>query len=174
MLTLLLILVLIGLAGAMCMTVNLSQAAPAINCVLKYSADENTSPPVVTTVGELRTLPGPKLSSTVQKVTNHSSSVPWEEILPTLKSAGGMSCEVNFNHNDPSQDGVTGVLSLLATQPSPRRRWYLYLPDGTLLFACKGYVTGATLGPMAVDGVQLMTFDLTFTSIPSILGSTAW
>lgn len=164
--------VLLSILGfALFATVTLSQAAPAINCLLKFSDDEDTSPPVLITLGEMRTLPGPKVSSTVQKVTNHSSSVPWEEVLPTLKSAGGMSVEVNLNHADIThQDALT----LLSTQPSPRRRFYLYLPDGTLLFACKGYVTGAQLGPFAVDGVQLTTFDITFTSIPSILGSTAW
>ena len=50
-----------------------------------------------------------------------------------------------------------------------RRTWRVYLPDGTLLFECKGYVTKCTLGPHAVDGVGLMSFELTFSGKPSIL-----
>lgn len=167
-----LLLLLLTIGSLAVFGITLSQASPAINCILKYSADENTSPPVLTTVGELRNIPGPQIKATIQKVTNHSSAVPWEEILPTLKATGTMKCEVNLNENDVSHQAL---ITQMATQPSPRRRWYLYLPDGTLIFASKGYVAGLDIGPLNVDGVLLMSFELAFTSIPALLGNTvAW
>lgn len=66
---------------------------------------------IFSTIAEVKSIGGPKLSADTVDVTNLDSVGGFEEIIPTLLHSGEVSLELNFLPADATQDGATGLIS---------------------------------------------------------------
>jgi len=119
-----------------------------------------------TTVAEVKDITGPAVSVDIVDVTNQDSPGGFEEIIPTIRRAGEVDFDVNFNPTSGTHDGLTGLLYLANNKI--KRGWRLLLQDsGDHYWYFDGYVTGfQTKAPVA--GVLSGTTKIKITGQPLI------
>lgn len=117
-----------------------------------------------TTVAEVKDITGPAVSLDVIDVTNQSSPGGYEEIIPSIRRAGEVDFDVNFDPQSGTHDGATGLVYLANNKL--KRGWRLQLQDpGNHYWAFDGYVVGfQTKAPVA--GVLTGTTKLRITGQP--------
>lgn len=94
-----------------------------------------------TTVAEVKDITGPSVSLDVIDVTNQSSPGKYEEIIPSIRRAGDVDFDVNFDPQSGTHDGATGLVYL--ANNALKRGWRLQLQDpGNHYWAFDGYVVG--------------------------------
>lgn len=122
---------------------------------------------VFTTVAEVKDITGPAVSVDVIDVTNQDSPGGYEEIIPSIRRAGDVDFDVNFNPTSGTHDGATGLLFLANNKT--KRGWRLQLQDtGNHYWSFDGYVVGfQTKAPVA--GVLTGTTKIRITGQPVIL-----
>jgi predicted secreted protein len=120
-----------------------------------------------TTVAEVKDITGPAVSLDVIDVTNQSSPGGYEEIIPSIRRAGAVDFEVNFDPGDGTHDGTTGLLYLANNKV--KRGWRLQLQDtGNSYWSFDAYVVAfQTRAPVA--GVLAGVIQLRITGQPVIL-----
>ena len=120
-----------------------------------------------TTVAEVKDITGPAVSLDVIDVTNQSSPGGYEEIIPSIRRAGEVDFEVNFDPLSGTHDGATGLLYLANNKV--KVGWRLQLQDtGSHYWSFDGYVVGfQTKAPVA--GVLSGTTKVRITGQPVIL-----
>ena len=120
-----------------------------------------------TTVAEVKDITGPGVTLDVIDVTNQSSPGGYEEIIPSIRRAGEVDFDVNFDPLSGTHDGATGLLYLANNKL--KRGWRLQLQDtGTHYWAFDAYVVAfQTKSPVA--GVLSGTTKLRVTGQPLIL-----
>lgn len=112
-----------------------------------------------TTVAEVRSISGPSLSLETVDATHMESPTGFREILPTFKSGGEVTLEVNFLPATASQTGIKTDFD-----NKTKRNWRIVFPDtGTTEWRFAGYVTG--FSPNAtVDGMLSASITITVTA----------
>lgn len=120
-----------------------------------------------TTVAEVKDITGPAVSLDVVDVTNQDSPGGFEEIIPSIRRAGDVDFDVNFDPASGTHDGATGLLFLAKTKT--KRGWRLLLndPDDSYL-AFDGYVVGFQW-KAPVAGVLAATTKIRVTGQPELL-----
>lgn len=119
-----------------------------------------------TTVAEVKDITGPAVSLDVIDVTNQDSPGGFEEIIPSIRRAGEVDFDVNFNPANGTHDGATGLLYLANNKI--KRGWRLILQDlSDSYWYFDAYVVGfQTKAPVA--GVLAATTKLRVTGQPLI------
>lgn len=119
-----------------------------------------------TTVAEVKDITGPAVSLDVIDVTNQSSPGGYEEIIPSIRRAGEVNFDVNFDPQSGTHDGATGLIYLANNKT--KRGWRLQLQDpGNHYWAFDAYVIGfETKAPVA--GVLTGTTKLRITGMPTL------
>lgn len=119
-----------------------------------------------TTVAEVKDITGPSVSVDIVDVTNQDSPGGYEEIIPTIRRAGEVDFDVNFNPTNGTHDGTTGLIFLANNKV--KRGWRLQLQDsGNHYWAFDAYVIGfQTKAPVA--GVLTGTTKLRITGQPTL------
>lgn len=122
-----------------------------------------------TTVAEVKDITGPAVSLDVIDVTNQDSPGGYEEIVPSIRRAGEVDFDVNFNPAHGTHDDATGLIFLANNKI--KRAWRLQLNDpGGHYWAFAGYVVGfQTKAPVA--GVLAGTTKLRVTGQPLLKSS---
>lgn len=93
------------------------------------------------TLAEVKDITGPAISLDVIDVTNQDSPERFEEIIPTLRRAGDVDFDVNFNPTNETHDGATGLIFL--AKNIVKRGWRLQLQDEDDSYVYfDAYVTG--------------------------------
>lgn len=102
-----------------------------------------------TTIAEVKDISGPSVALATEEVTSHDSS-GWREFIPTLKEAGEVSFDVNFNAA-ATQGFSGGLYNDLLNRT--RRNFQIVLPTTTAKTGSfAAYVTGFEL-TAPVEGV---------------------
>lgn len=122
---------------------------------------------VFTTVAEVKDITGPAVSLDVIDVTNQSSPGGYEEIIPSIRRAGDVDFDVNFDPQSGTHNGTTGLLYLANNKL--KVGWRLQLQDpGAHYWSFDAYVVGfQTKAPVA--GVLAATTKLRITGQPLLL-----
>lgn len=120
-----------------------------------------------TTVAEVKDITGPAVSLDVLDVTNQDSPGGFEEIIPSIRRAGDVDFDVNFDPASGTHDGTTGLLYLAKNKL--KRGWRLLLndPDDTYI-AFDAYVVNFQM-KAPVAGVLAATTKLRVTGEPQWL-----
>jgi hypothetical protein len=119
-----------------------------------------------TTVAEVKDISGPAVSLDVIDVTNQDSPGGFEEIIPSIRRAGEVDFDVNFDPASGTHDGATGLLYLAKNKL--KRGWRLLLndPDDSYIYF-DGYVVGFSW-KAPVAGVLSATTKIRVTGQPII------
>lgn len=143
----------------------MSNAISGPGFLLQVSATAGDAGPF-TTVAEVKDITGPAVSLDVIDVTNQSSPGGYEEIIPSIRRAGEVDFDVNFDPQSGTHDGTTGLLYLANNKV--KVGWRLQLQDpGNHYWAFDAYVVGfQTKAPVA--GVLTGTTKLRITGQPTI------
>ncbi len=104
------------------MTVAIS--GPGFLLQVNYQAGNNGT---FLTVAEVKDITGPAVSLDVIDVTNQDSPEGFEEIIPSIRRAGDVDFDVNFNPTNATHDGATGLIYLAKNKI--KRGWRLVLQD---------------------------------------------
>jgi predicted secreted protein len=119
-----------------------------------------------TTLGEVKDITGPAVSLDVIDVTNQDSPGGYEEIIPSIRRAGEVTFDVNFNPADGTHDATTGLVFLANNKT--KRGWRLWMQDeDDSYWAFDAYVTGLQM-KAPVAGVLAATTTLRITGMPTI------
>lgn len=119
-----------------------------------------------TTVAEVKDITGPAVSLDVIDVTNQDSPGGYEEIIPSIRRAGEVTFDVNFNPTNGTHDGVTGLVYLANNKT--KRGWKIQMQDtGSHYWGFDAYVTGLQMG-FPVAGVLTGSTTLRITGQPLI------
>lgn len=93
---------------------------------------------VFTTVAEVKSISGPGLSMETIDATHMESPNAFRELLPSFKSAGEVTLEMNFLPANANQQGFVTDF-----QNRTKRNWKLVFPDtATTTWSFAGYITG--------------------------------
>ena len=106
---------------------SLSNAVKAFGTFLKIG-DGATPTEGFTTVSEVKSINGLKMSAKQEDVTSHSSTDPWRQFISTLIDGGTVAFGLNFIPTDATQDLSTGILRDFNNRT--RRNFQLVFPDG--------------------------------------------
>lgn len=119
-----------------------------------------------TTVAEVKDITGPAVSVDIIEVTNQSSPGKYEEKIPSIRRAGDVDFDVNFDPQSGTHNGATGLLYL--ANNALKVGWRLQLQDpGNHYWSFDAYCVGfQTKAP--VNGVLTGTTKLTITGQPLI------
>lgn len=119
-----------------------------------------------TTVAEVKDITGPAVSLDVIDVTNQDSPGGFEEIIPTIRRAGEVDFDTNFNPSNATHNASTGLIYLANNKI--KRGWRLLLQDeDDSYWAFDAYVIGfQTKAPVA--GVLTGTTKLRITGQPQL------
>jgi hypothetical protein len=119
-----------------------------------------------TTIAEVKDITGPGVTLDVIDVTNQDSPGGYEEIIPSIRRAGEVDFDVNFDPASGTHDGATGLLYLANNKV--KRGWRLQLNDtGGSYWSFDGYVVAfQTKSPVA--GVLSGTTKIRVTGQPTI------
>lgn len=103
---------------------------------------------VFTTVAEIKSISGPGLSMETIDATHMESPNAFRELLPSFKSAGEVTLEMNFLPANANQQGFVEDF-----QDRVKRNWKLVFPNtATTTWSFSGYITGFTPSA-AVDSI---------------------
>lgn len=121
-----------------------------------------------TTIGEVKDITGPAQTLDVLDVTNQDSPGGFEEIIPSIRRAGEVDFDVNFNPENATHDDASGLVYLMRNKI--KRGYRLQLQDlGNHYWAFDAYVVGfQTKTPVA--GVLTGTTKLRVTGQPLLKG----
>lgn len=103
------------------------------------------------TVAELRTISGPKLTAETIDVTVHNTPTPWRRFISGLLDGGEITFELNFIPTDPTHSYSSGLLKDMTDRA--RRNFQTVFPDsGTTTWTLPTIITGfeTTADPAAV------------------------
>lgn len=120
-----------------------------------------------TTIAEVKDISGPGVTLDVIDVTNQDSPGGYEEIIPSIRRAGEVDFDVNFDPGSGTHDATTGLLYLANNKV--KRGWRLQLQDiAGSYWSFDAYVVSfMTKAPVA--GVLAGTTKLRVTGQPTIL-----
>src|SRR4026207_1620750 len=130
-------------------------ALPAMNTLFQLGTA--SSPTGYTTIANVSSINGLKLSATIVDVTSHSTGEPWRQKIPTLLDAGDITFDLFLIPDEATHDGTTGILSFFSGRSLMQAR--LVFPDATT-WTFEGYVTGM---PMTANVDGVLTANVTFT-----------
>jgi hypothetical protein len=119
-----------------------------------------------TTIAEVKDITGPAVSLDVLDVTNQDSPDQYEEIIPSIRRAGEVDFDVNFDPSSGTHDGATGLLYLANNKLKRGYRLLLNDPDDSYI-AFNGYVVGFQW-KAPVAGVLAATTKIRVTGKPQI------
>jgi len=120
-----------------------------------------------TTIAEVKDITGPAVTLDVIDVTNQDSPGGYEEIIPSIRRAGEVDFDVNFDPASGTHDGTTGLLYLASNKVKRGYRLLLNDTDDSY-WAFNAYVVSfQTKEPVA--GVLSGTVKLRITGQPTIL-----
>ncbi len=108
------------------------------------------SPPIFTTIGQVRSVTGPAVKATVQNVTTHSTAGNWMNKLSTLIDPGTIAFAVNYDKADATHAFLTGMWANLIALIESAYEVVLPATIGTLYFA--GFLTSHAF-TLPVDNV---------------------
>lgn len=120
-----------------------------------------------TTIAEVKDITGPAVSLDVIDVTNQDSPGGFEEIIPSIRRAGEVDFDVNFNPANATHDGATGLLYLAKNKLKRGFRLALNDVDDSYI-SFDGYVVGFQW-KAPVAGVLAATTKIRVTGQPTIL-----
>lgn len=119
-----------------------------------------------TTVAEVKDINGPAVSLDVIDVTNQDSAGGYEEIIPSIRRAGEVDFDVNFDPTSGTHDAVTGLVYLANNKT--KRGWRLQMQDtGSHYWSFDAYVVGLQM-KAPVAGVLSASVKLRITGQPTI------
>lgn len=111
---------------------------------------------VFTTVAEVKSISGPNLSMDTIDATHMESPNAFREFIPSLKSAGDVTLEMNYLPANANQAGF-----ITDFQNRTLRNWKIVFPDAaTTTWAFSGYIT-AFAPSAAVDGMLTASATIT-------------
>lgn len=118
---------------------------------------------VFTTVAEIKSISGPNMSMETLDATHMESPNAFRELLPSFKSGGEVSLEMNFLPADANQQGFVEDF-----QDRALRNWKLVFPDtATTTWSFSGYIT-AFSPSAAVDSILAASATIMVTGDVSI------
>lgn len=119
-----------------------------------------------TTVAEVKDITGPQVSLDVIDVTNQDSPGGYEEIIPSIRRAGEVDFDVNFDPTSGTHDEITGLVYLANNKV--KRGWRLQMQDSSNHYwSFDAYVVGLQM-KAPVAGVLAATTKLRITGQPTI------
>jgi hypothetical protein len=119
-----------------------------------------------TTIGAVRDISGPAMTTDTEDATTHSSAGGFAETLPTLRHAGEVTFDILFDPSDATHDGTTGLLSLQASRA--KRSFRMAMPTNPAKrWNFQGYITGVSIAA-PVSGMLTASITITITSQPTI------
>jgi predicted secreted protein len=111
---------------------------------------------VFTTVAEIKSISGPSLSMETIDATHMESPNAFREFLPSIKSAGEVTLDMNFLPANANQAGF-----ITDFQNRTKRNWKLVFPDtATTTWSFSGYIT-AFAPSAAVDSILTASATIT-------------
>lgn len=119
-----------------------------------------------TTIAEVKDITGPAVSLDVIDVTNQSSPDQYEEIIPSIRRAGEVDFDVNFNPNNATHNDTTGLLFIANNKV--KRGYRLDLNNGNHYLAFDAYCIGFQV-KAPVAGVLSGTVKLRVTGKPRLM-----
>jgi predicted secreted protein len=105
---------------------SLSNAVKAFGTFLKIG--DGAGSESFTTIAEVKSINGLKMSAKQEDVTSHSSTDPWRQFISTLIDGGTVAFGINFIPTEATQDYSAGVLRDFVNRT--RRNFELVFPDG--------------------------------------------
>jgi len=121
---------------------------------------------VYETIAECKTISGPGLEADEIDVTNQDSSGSLREYLRGLINPGEITTEVNFDPNDSTHDGSTGMFADLLA--GTVRNWKIVFPTTpTATLAFTAFVKSFPL-TAPVDNVLSASLTLKVTGLPTL------
>lgn len=121
-----------------------------------------------TTIAEVKSIKGPKMSLDTIDVTNHSSGIPWREYMAGLSDAGEISFDLNFIPTEDTHDASDGLLADMINRT--RRNFRLTFPDTSqTTWGFTAFVTGFETGE-EIDNVITSSVTLKVTGKPAFTG----
>ncbi len=119
-------------------------------------AGDGASSETFAAIAEVKSITGPSLSLETLDATHMESPSNYREVLPSFKSAGEVTFEVNFL---PATSGQTVVTTDFEART--KRNFQLVFPDtGTTTWSFAGYYTGFTPSA-AVDDMLSASITIT-------------
>jgi hypothetical protein len=119
---------------------------------------DGLSPETFATLGELKTLSGPKISVDALETTTHNSPSRVRRYVPGLAQIGDISGTINFSAQDPTHGINGGILYLILTGAC--RNHQMVLPDSAnTIFGVAGFYTSFDI---QADPAGLLTASWTF------------
>jgi hypothetical protein len=118
-----------------------------------------------TTVAEVKDITGPSVSLDVIDVTNQDSAGGYEEIIPSIRRAGEVDFDVNFDPASGTHDGITGLVYLANNKV--KRGWRLQMQTNSKYWSFDGYVVGLQM-KAPVAGVLAASVKIRITGQPTI------
>lgn len=100
-------------------------AHTAFGTILAFGNNETPSEEF-TAVGRVKDVKGPSISRETIDVTNHQSPEGYAQFLASLADGGEVTFTIEYDQNDPTHDGMTGLLAL--AKETTTRNWRLISP----------------------------------------------
>jgi predicted secreted protein len=141
-----------------------TQAVAAIGTLLKIG--DGGSPETFTTIAEVRDITGPSLSLTLVDVTSHDSTGNYIENIPTFKSGGTVTFQLNFLPSHATQSAASGLLAAYNNR-TLRNFQLVFTNPGNTTWSFAAYVTQFT--PSApVQGALTASVTLSIQGAPTL------
>lgn len=141
-----------------------TSAVSSFGSLLKVG--DGGSPENFTTIAELLTMSGPKMSADEAEVTNFSSTGGWKERIPTLLDGGEITCTANWIPQDATQDYTAGILHRFVNKT--KQNYKLVFNDaGATTWTFSGYVLKTDTN-LPLDKQMQFGFTLKITGQPTL------
>lgn len=141
-----------------------STATAAFGTLLKVG--DGGGPEAFTTLAEVTSISGPALSMDTIDVTHMESPDDFREMIPSFKSGGEVTVELNFLPANATQDATTGILADFNSR-TLRNFQIVWTDAGNTTWAFSAYVTG--FEPSApVDDKLSASMTLTISGNPTL------
>lgn len=119
----------------------ITPSTTALTITVPATVTDGAASETFTTLGEVTGISGPTFSLDTIDTTHHSVTGGYREIVPSFKSAGEVTVEMNFDPSSSQQDMASGILEDFTDRAL--RNWKIVYPTPTAeTFSFAGYVTG--------------------------------
>lgn len=124
---------------------------PGTGTLLKMSDMGGT--PVFTTIANISNIKPPGGTTDMSDTTTHDSPNGDEEKTPTQKRTTDMTFTLNWNPNDPTHDGITGIAKVWADKQLTDFK-IVFPPAIGLEWPVSGYVSRLEPNDIPVNGIM--------------------
>jgi len=118
------------------------------------------SPPTYAPISQVRSISGPTVKPSTVDITTHDTPGFWRRVITTLISAGTVSFDMNFDHDDATHAFTTGLWNQMVNLTLSGFRNVFPNGAGTLVY--QGYV-GQHEFAVPVDNVLMAKIQIAIT-----------